>query len=304
VHVSEQDLAAGAGVLATVTGWRGSSGWTHLDGAQLDQAIRLLEQFEPDGDTLAAWRYLRSWSGVVGESLVVIFDLGPARTTIDPYVLALRDVVASGRQRARPGGFHPLPAAGHSDHPLRRLWDWRWPRTPPIGYWLRRDPDRWVRFPSLPGGKRYADDEAEYDILLDRHETVLDELRGDADELLVITTELSFTPRTARRRPLADALLPGAEPWSVLSWPGYEPELAFAHAFVNEVTWKPGGLDELLRAVADEQLAYVLLAPPDLSWLYAPYDGGADVLLADSGARDELRRRHLDWLRTATTARA
>ena len=223
MHVSEQDLATGAGVLATVTGWRGSSGWTHLDGPQFDEAITLLEQFEPAGGTLTAWRDLRSWSRVVGDALVVVFDLGPARTTIDPYVLALRDVVASGRQQAPPDGFHALPAAGRTGHPLRRLWDRRWPRTPPIGYWLRRDPGRWVRFPSLPGAKRYADDEAEYDHLLDRHETVLDELRGDADHLLVITAEISFTPRTACRRPLAEALLPGAEPWSVLSWPGYEP---------------------------------------------------------------------------------
>ena len=112
----------------------------------------------------------------------------------------------------------------------------------------------------------------------------------------MITVEISFTPRAALRRPLARALLPGAERWSVLSWPGYEPELAFAHAFVTEVPGRPGGLDELLRAVADEQLAYVIIAPPDLSWLYAPFDGGADVLLADSGTRDELRDRHRDWL--------
>ena len=91
----------------------------------------------------------------------------------------LRDVVGSGRQSVPPGGFHALPVAGLAGHPLRRLWEWRWPRMPPIGYWLRRDRDRWVRFPSLPGAKRYADHEAEYGILLDRHHTVLDELRGE-----------------------------------------------------------------------------------------------------------------------------
>ena len=40
----------------------------------------------------------------------------------------------------------------------------------------------------------------------------------------------------------------------------------------------------------------MIIAPPDLAWLYAPYDGGADVLLANTALRDDLRDRHRQWL--------
>lgn len=38
--------------------------------------------------------------------------------------------------------------------------------------------DQWVRFHSLPRSKRYADTLSEYQILLDRHNTVLSELKA------------------------------------------------------------------------------------------------------------------------------
>ena len=55
-------------------------------------------------------------------------------------------------------------------------------------------------------------------------------------------------------------------------------------------------LDPVLRAVADGILADVMIAPPDLSWIYHPYDGGADVLLPTNSQRDRIRERHRDWL--------
>lgn len=60
---------------------------------------------------------------------------------------------------------------------LSALWQERWPLSPPLAHELKNlYPDRWVRFHSLPGSKRYAEDEAEYEILLHRHNTVLNEL--------------------------------------------------------------------------------------------------------------------------------
>jgi hypothetical protein len=62
--------------------------------------------------------------------------------------------------------------------------------------------------------------------------------------------------------------------------------------------WSAGRLDPLLRQVADEVIANVVLADTDLRWLYHPYDGGMDVILASSGERDVMRHRHRDWLST------
>lgn len=70
---------------------------------------------------------------------------------------------------------------------LTELWQQRWPDCLPVGYKLR-DPyrDVWVRFHSLPESKRYAVDESEYAVVLERYNTVLDELFAGT-EVYVVT---------------------------------------------------------------------------------------------------------------------
>ncbi|MFI5613828.1 hypothetical protein [Amycolatopsis sp. NPDC051903] len=59
-------------------------------------------------------------------------------------------------------------------------------------------PDRWVRFHSLPESKRYAENEGEYDIVLRRYNSVLDELfRGQ--EVRIVTTSWSDHPEPPSR---------------------------------------------------------------------------------------------------------
>lgn len=56
----------------------------------------------------------------------------------------------------------------------------------------------------------------------------------------------------------------------------------------------------LLRAVADEEMYSLFLAPPDARWLYHPYAGGADVIAAPEVIA-QLRAAHPDWLPTNAT---
>ncbi len=51
--------------------------------------------------------------------------------------------------------------------------------------------------------------------------------------------------------------------------------------------------DHFLRAAADRRLAG---GPPDLRWLYHPYDGGADVIAPSSVERDKLKSKFAAWL--------
>jgi hypothetical protein len=184
---------------------------------------------------------------------------------------------------------------------LQGTWDARWPQVVPFSHHLRSVDDHWVRFHSLPDAKRYADDDGEHATVLHRHNTVLGELAQPDENLQVITLELAFTPVPQERTVTVVNVLPDAECWSVLSWPHLDPELAFVHAYVSRITWQVGCLDDLLRLVADDQIAHVIIGPADLSWLYAPYDGGADILQPTASARDDLRERHREWLSAHAT---
>jgi hypothetical protein len=309
VRVNDREQLLAAAVLATVTSWRGGTGSVRLGKSILAKAIKRLAPAEAcpelDQPNLWVWREIHSWywerDYVPGGQLIAVFDADPEAPTDDPYVVALRQVVASGRQSVPADQVRILPSPG-STHPLQASWDAHWPNVPPISHLLKSEAnERWVRFHSLPGSKRYAETPAEYATILHRHNTVLDDLGAQTGELHVITLEVTFTPEPRRRYPLLDQLLPDAELWTTLSWPDLEPNLAFANVYVNRIPWQPGRLDELLRAVADDEISYLIIAPHDLAWLYAPYDGGADVVLATPALRDTLQARHPDWLSTHTS---
>lgn len=303
VRVNDREELLAAAVLAAATGWRGTTGSVRLGKTKLSNAIKRLAPAEAcaelDQPNLRTWRDIHGWiwdgEYSPGGQLIAVFDADPEVPSDDPYVIALRQVVASGRQGVPEDQVHSWPPPDGS-HALHASWQARWPQLVPISHLLRADKDRWVRFHSLPGSKRYADTPVEYSTILNRHNTVLEELGARIGELNVITLEVAFTPVPRDRHPVLEELLPDAECWTVLSWPHLDPVLAFGHAYVNRVSWQPGRLDDLLRKVADDELGHVIIGAHDLAWLYAPYDGGADVLLSTSAMRNGLRDRHRQWL--------
>lgn len=156
--------------------------------------------------------------------------------------------------------------------------------------------DRWVRFHSLPESKRYPEDEAEYRILLDRHNVVVGELAQPRQNLLLLTTTFSETsaPTTA------PAECPSASFWRTVSMHEVEPEVfdfpAFWHVYVSQVGWWPGVFDPVIRLAADDVLADVLICDADCRWIVHPYDGGMDVIASSTPARDRLRAKFGAWL--------
>ncbi|WP_327097435.1 hypothetical protein OIE68_00720 [Nocardia vinacea] len=182
------------------------------------------------------------------------------------------------------------------ENDLLRRWEELWPACPPIADALKMAyPDRWVRFHSLPESKRYADSADDYAIVLDRYNTILDELFSGED-IYIITADGSETPTPARRSHTAASLHPGARYWtSVLEDP--DPDAPwYWHLYVSEKPWERGCLDELLCAAADEVTVGLLITDTALQQLHHPYDGGADVILATTDERDRLRCRHAEWL--------
>ncbi|MEV0785103.1 hypothetical protein AB0I52_19445 [Streptomyces sp. NPDC050423] len=180
---------------------------------------------------------------------------------------------------------------------LDREWTARWGETLPVGHFLPGAcPDRWVRFHSLPESRRYATDEDEYEILLGRHHTLLAGL-GAPRELIAITCGWSGDPSPAGREPDLERVAPGEHWQTVLEDPAEEPEYrVYTHLYAGVLANRRASLDPLLREIADDGTAGVILAPRSLRWLVHPYDGGIDVITATPAERDALRSDHADWL--------
>ncbi|MFB8783092.1 hypothetical protein VSS38_25695 [Streptomyces albogriseolus] len=181
--------------------------------------------------------------------------------------------------------------SGDGQADLTELWQQRWPGCPPVGYKLRGPyRDVWVRFHSLPDSKRYAEDESECTVVLERYNTVLDELFAGADVYVITplwTTEAEV-PRSQAVTGYWQSLLVEDDPD-----PAFR---TYCHLFVARRPWRRGCIDDLLRDIADDKVAGVLITDTRLLRIHHPYDGGADAFLATSEERDRVRERHADWL--------
>jgi len=160
--------------------------------------------------------------------------------------------------------------------------------------------DRWFRIHSLPGSKRYPEEPAEYDELLYRHNTIASEVLGCGSKCwLVVATytddvnaveapdlaelsEIKLEQAYAFEEP-PDPLVEVDFPVNIVCW-------------VAQLRWQPNRFDELVRLVADCKAPKLLFVDKSISRVYAPYDGGADLILETSQQRDALRAKYTEWL--------
>jgi hypothetical protein len=172
---------------------------------------------------------------------------------------------------------------------------------PPIAHELKHQlRDRWVRFHSLPDGKRYADSTDEWEELLRRARTLLDEASRPGDQMMVVTGLYGESGSVPSRSQAMAAVQPLAEYWcevperSVPEVTLDEPPWPW-HLWVSWVSYEPGCFDPLVRRAADWEVVGVLIVATSSRIALHPYDGGTDVILPTPGMRDRWRDRHLTW---------
>jgi hypothetical protein len=75
-------------------------------------------------------------------------------------------------------------------------------------------------------------------------------------------------------------------------------EPTYWHLFASTWNWLPGAFDPLVRLIADDAVANVLVVAPDCRWVLHPYDGGMDVISESPEVRQLLRAKYAPWLST------
>lgn len=179
-------------------------------------------------------------------------------------------------------------------------WDRYFPNCEPIGHHLRiAFAERWVRFHSLPESKLYPENEAEYAEVLARHNAIMGELTHAGGSIALVTTSYSESQNPSRYYPEVVAFDPTAIPWRTVAMHRIDEnfgEPTYWHLFASVREWQPARFDPLIRLVADDVVANVLVVALDYRWVLHPYDGGMDVIAESVEARSALRARHSNWL--------
>ena len=183
-------------------------------------------------------------------------------------------------------------------HEFLKIWNANYPGQIPAGYSLRSHfSARWVRFHSLPQSKRYADDEHDYEILLERANTVASEHLGRGHDCWLVASWHAGSHRHEKKRWKRDVQVPyGLQP--ALRWK-FDPDdgdEADRIAFAGHCTWQPGTFDDLIRLIADGAQSHIFWVSQKTGVIFAPYDGGADLILPSGDAVEEFKNKYADWL--------
>jgi len=178
---------------------------------------------------------------------------------------------------------------------ILRCWDVNFAGCAPIGSRLRMAfPERWVRFHCLPESKRYAESETELATAVRRYDALLDDLNGSRQDVVLITTGYSDSAEPVRSYPMLREIDAAAAPWRTLRVEDADP--VCWHFYASTHRWPPTHLNALLRLVAQDELANILIVAQDCSWVFYPYQGGMDVIAASVLRRDALAQSHAEWI--------
>jgi hypothetical protein len=183
---------------------------------------------------------------------------------------------------------------------------------PPIGHMLKTcAPERWVRFHSLPAGQRYPETADDYDELLYRADVLVGELCQPGEDLMLVTGLYGRRGAPPPPEPSSAQHLvqPDGRYWcTVDATRGSDDDDVDADAAARPdgalwplhlwVDWRPFGpraLDTVVRLVADDELAEVIVVVPDRLVAVHPYHGGVDMVFPIAEEAAATRLRHRNW---------
>ncbi len=187
-----------------------------------------------------------------------------------------------------------------ADH-FRYFWQQHFLNCPPISYLFKhRLTDRWFRFHSLPKSKRYAENEADIVELLDRQNTVLLDVIGTGMCTLVLGN-YSYAPCFEKQCSAISNF--EFQEFLKLSKQDFDPdeleigeESLYFNLFCTTHSLKSGSLDDILLCVAEWKITNFFVINCDSERIFAPYDGGVDIILKNAKERDEFKIKYKSWL--------
>lgn len=178
---------------------------------------------------------------------------------------------------------------------FRELWNANFPEAIPIGHELRGVyGNRWFRIHSLPGSKRYAETEDEYQIILERQNEIIEDLIGEGEQVVLLFTV--YNDDVANENYTAISEFSEFHKVGLIKLqPGQDDEELSADIYVKETIWESHKRDQMLRAIADDEIRVMIICPHKNRIVY-PYDGGVDLILESAKVRDNYKMKYKRWL--------
>lgn len=165
--------------------------------------------------------------------------------------------------------------------------------SPPLGHVLRHEHvNAWTRFHALPECKRYAENDTESRIILERANTLATACFGEHATIWIAAgypsgfalenNDLVTRMKMSKAMVWIDKTEEPEDQW----------EMSF---FASGLEWKRSALDRLFQDVADDQERAILFCE-DAQTVLAPYDGGFDIISFQPGKIARLESCYKAWM--------
>ena len=186
------------------------------------------------------------------------------------------------------------------DDEFGEYWRANFPDCPPVSFTFKvRLNHRWFRIHSLPESKRYAETAEESQEILRRQRMLFNDVIGGNEICYLVC--LSYKKIAAKAYEtecpsLARLLTHASAPVQIPEIQAEREDDEFFQVGFGKQNITFDGLKEILAAVADYRTAYFFVLNPNSKRIFAPYDGGVDVILENSEKRDQFKYKYKNWL--------
>lgn len=183
-----------------------------------------------------------------------------------------------------------------NDLDFRKDWESSFGDIPPLGYLLRyRRPEQWTRFHALPESKRSAETQAERRIILDRATEIAEFLFGSKQDVWLATCSLTYAgERRAKQKRLVGVEAPLPLVFSRDESRFFEDQVQ-VEAYADRTIWRSGHQDALLTKIAEDRENALWFAPCS-GRVFAPYDGGFDIVVENRQMVGRAEEKYRAWM--------
>lgn len=187
---------------------------------------------------------------------------------------------------------------------FEKFWSSTYPDTIPISHYFRHEfNDRWFRIHSLPESKRYAENETDWNIMLDRQNKIITDIIGENSKIIIVTGDFYYEG-FIELHPITDSQSIKEISFISLDYidlykisPAEYEQGQVYRPIISEQIWQANKFNNLLKELADEKLSAFFVSLENKS-IIAPYDGGIDIILKNSEAKNNYKEKYKDWLST------
>jgi hypothetical protein len=170
---------------------------------------------------------------------------------------------------------------------------------PPINHLLKVFyTDRWLRIHSLPDSKRYAETDEEWETLYNTQNTILNDIFKEDEIFYLFVGIYSSSSKSIVEDPAIDnehlykynfTALNTIDLYAMTK--EYYDEDTFYTPYYTELNYKAGQYNEILKSIANDELRAFFLNPVTKT-IFAPYDGGIDIIYSDTAAKDKYKIKY------------